>query len=458
MRSPASMLSPLLALCAAVVLAVGAAAYASPTGLTEAAKLETTMLELASVGDFSVATGSEMSACGLIAAGVLAGAVAVILLATGCLRGGRRRIVLASFLASIVLAVGVTWLLWRVEHTIVVDEPESEAVVLPRIVSTPQDMDDLIQRCDADPGLKAVPTGVYVSSLRFEADKNKAFVTGFVWQVYPASTPGEKRGFIIERVEAIETVPVYERRDGDAVRLCWRFQAEMKVAFNFARYPFDSKNLALILYPSSLDPGLVFVPDLAAYADLLPGAGPGLGPLSVSDWTPSGSFFTFRETAYGTNFGVVGASPTRKLPEMGFSILLDRDSIDPLVVHLSSLLVVMFLQFFLVLGATGDRERAKDERYSNKGFILAAICTYFILILIHVHGLRGEIMSSELTFLDYCYFIAYAVVLLSCANVLMILYGEPRRIWLYKDNLVAKAAYWPVTLALTLAATLGVFY
>jgi len=421
--------------------------------------VENDQAALRAIGDLNVHSVDQMQALGwLIVAGVLIFLLGVYFF-SGCRRGGAKGLIRASVLATAGLGFATIYSLWCVSHTVVVDPKRAESSkVSSAIIDSEASLARLLESSEALRGAQRIPTGVFISSLRFEADKNKAFVTGFVWQEYPSSVPEEERGFIIERVELMETQKVYEQQDSGAVRAGWHFQAEMKVSFEYEKYPFDSKNLSLILYPRSLNPRLAFVPDLKSYADLDPSEKPGLGPLTVSDWTPRGSFFTFRQTQYGTTFGRDDVDAGAPVPEFGFAVLLDRDSVDPLVVHLSSLVVVLFFQFFLMVGASGDRERADDERFTNKGFVLAAICTYFILILIHVHGLRGEIQSSELTYLDYCYFIAYFMILLTTANVLFVLYGKPRRFLRYYDNMLSKALYWPIALALILAATLGAYF
>jgi len=79
------------------------------------------------------------------------------------------------------------------------------------------------------------------------------------------------------------------------------------------------------------------------------------------------------------------------------------------------------------------------------------------LIVSHVH-LRESLATHSIIYLEYFYFVTYAVILAASAN--SVIFAGDRHVHLvhYKDNFYIKLGYWPVLLLSLLATTIHSFY
>jgi hypothetical protein len=76
-------------------------------------------------------------------------------------------------------------------------------------------------------------------------------------------------------------------------------------------------------------------------------------------------------------------------------------------------------------------------------------------MLAHVQ-VRRQFAGSGLVYIEYFYLIMYVVILLTALNAYVFSLGKQNRFNLihYHDNLIPKAAFWPVVLWLMALATM----
>ena len=87
---------------------------------------------------------------------------------------------------------------------------------------------------------------------------------------------------------------------------------------------------------------------------------------------------------------------------------------------------------------------------SSAGFL-------FILLLAHVNE-RNRIQTPEIAYIELFYFSMYVLITLQTVALAMSLTGAGGRLFVYRDHLILKLAFWPVLLSTWLGVTLLRFY
>ena len=349
-------------------------------------------------------------------------------------------------LGSLLLAAGVS-LLWGL--TLAYPDPPSDAAV--PILSPALLEKYLASRTpdsNAPPGSGPirVPTGLYLRTLRFDS-ANDVVVTGLVWQHYPAEYPLELgRGFAFPNAETQEVAEVFRRPEAKGELVEYTFKATLREDFDRAvKFPFDQAVIRLPLWPREFDRQVTLVPDLEAYNVLHPAALPGVEKgLVLPGWNKERSYFGFLDPAYGTTFGSAGRSGGGRPPELSFQLTLSRQFLDPFVSALLPVIVVGCLLYTLLMVGTKDEEKVRATGFQAIAILPAAGTLLFPVIYAQI-SLRSRIASSKLLYLEYFYFVMYAVILLVAANALAFTLGRNGLIN-RQDNALAKLLYWPVVL------------
>lgn len=247
----------------------------------------------------------------------------------------------ASAMAILLAFIGVWSLVGAEVHT----EPGIGIAV-----TTPAEVDEVLGPATDD--AYRVPTGVYVQSIEF-LSTNNVQLTGYVWQTWDASIPPDvTRGFVLP--EAIEEA--YESReasrevsDDGAETIGWHFHAIVRQQFDYRQYPFDRQDVWLRLWHADLAGDVILTPDFASYADIDPGALPGLKQEFVYEgWDPEFTGFSIDYTGFNTSFGLDRAMIPETYPELYYNVGLQRDFLSPLLDHMLALVVVALLLFATV--------------------------------------------------------------------------------------------------------------
>ncbi len=304
-----------------------------------------------------------------------------------------------------------------------------------------------------------IPTGVFVQSLDF-VNANDVNVTGYVWQKYSDDIPAEiARGFSFpEEVGSADTVIREEyQRDGT---IGWYFDVTLRQPLDYAKYPLDTQDVWLRIWPKDFDRGVMLVPDLGAYRatgihDIF-----GVDSQIVTGgWKIVDTFFFYRRMNYDTNFGIKNYLGHAGVPELHFNVTLRRVFLNALVVALVPLIIVLILLFSVLILATADRDRAEAFGFSATGAIGAASALLFVVMLAHI-DVRKEFAAAGLLYLEYFYLITYAAVLGVSVNIyLFSAHREARLLELLHrdDDHLPKVMFWPTVMVFLTVVTAMTF-
>ncbi|MCP4157866.1 MAG: hypothetical protein GY757_59705 [bacterium] len=294
-----------------------------------------------------------------------------------------------------------------------------------------------------------IPTGLFIQSMEFK-DANNIEVSGFVWQKFARDIPPELRqginfpeGFDITMDVAYQRVfPNYDVTG-------WYFEMTLRQPFNYSKYPLDCDELWFRFVNKDLREYVVLEPDLDSYKFTAPNLLPGVEKDFVSrGWILEGSYFSLRFNSYNTTFGIYPGID--EFPELYFNILLKRDFLDAFIARLIPIAVLGFLLFLTLLGLT----REKDNPMT-----IMAICSglFFVVIFEHI-GLRNQLATTGVVYLEYFYFILYLLILLLSINSYIFVMADNVK-WLhYKNNLLPKLLFWPVFLGFIYLVSIIVYY
>ncbi len=367
---------------------------------------------------------------------------------------GKRSWWAASALVSAALA-GIIGLLWA--HAV------SDYAPPPGQLADEASVQAFLGRGPVVDGRILIPTGVFVQSLHFvtASDVN---ITGYVWQKYADSVPREiSRGFTVpEQVSSASTVieEAYRRRIEDGVVIGWYFDVTVRQPFDYSRYPLDRHHVWLRLWHADFDRNVVLTPDLSAYDSTAVGKAFGLDQEIVpGGWKINETLFEYKVLGYDTNFGIGDYVGQTGFPELYFTVVVSRSFVGAFVTTLVPLLVVAMLLFAVLMMTTADPERANAFGFNTAGAIATASALFFVVMLAHIQ-LREQFASARIVYLELFYFTTYLAILGVTVNQYIFATGGGGRLVAlvrHRDNLVAKASFWPAILLVLALITLGYF-
>jgi hypothetical protein len=306
-----------------------------------------------------------------------------------------------------------------------------------------------------------IPTGVQVQSVTF-TNANNVQVSGFIWQKYGPAVPADvKQGVVLPDavVEAYQAAEAYRfTTAGGTTVIGWYFQATLRQAFDYGRYPFDRQDVLLRLWHQDFNRRVVLVPDFASYRDLDPRSTPGLSPRLVhTGWVPEHSGFSYDLSNENTTFGYDSGPVTGKYPEFFFNIGLKREFLNPFFDYINFSIVV-FLLLFAVVCLTAREEETKSRFGISTFGVLGSAGTLLFAVLLKHSQLRTAIAADQIAYLEVLPSLLYLGILLASLNAILL--ALPLRLgWLeYRNNILPDLLYWPLLLGLLLAVTVLVFY
>ncbi|GDX81359.1 hypothetical protein LBMAG42_31700 [Deltaproteobacteria bacterium] len=265
--------------------------------------------------------------------------------------------------------------------------------------------------------------------------------------------------------EAVESSvePLYERPilEGGAevgTVFGYSFKLTVREQFDFHRYPFDTKDVWLRMWPKDFDSNVVLVPDLDAYPEIDPALRPGLDVgLVLAGWEPLRTYFQYREGNYSMDFGNRDYVGTEGFPELNFTVDVQRNFINTLVSDLIPLAVVTFLLYGVLRTLGTNHARIALTGFSFTSVLGACSGLVFVILLGHIQ-LRNALAGQEITYLEWYYFIIYIALVLTTVNAWMLIAEDPPPWIVWGDNLLARMAFWPlITTAIFLASAVYFF-
>jgi len=300
-------------------------------------------------------------------------------------------------------------------------------------------------------------TGIYIRSLEFS--KNETVdVTGVVWQRYFKNFhDGIKREVTFPQAKNVRFFPAYEFDDGVSITIGSYFTIQLSQSFDYSRYPFDSKIVRIQIWATDMSKRVILAPDLQAYKLLSPTALPGIHKnLRVPGWKIERSYFGYIITNYVTNFGLYPSEmgeqvPTEgKVPIMYYSVEINRDMLNTLMLDLFPLILVMLI-LFIVIFMTGKGQL-------NMPAVLATLSSMFFTVILAHTRFKTTITTQEIVFFEYFYFILYIFILLVAIVTMPFIIKAQWRIINYKNLLIPQLMYWPLITSIILMLSLSYYY
>jgi type II secretory pathway pseudopilin PulG len=301
-----------------------------------------------------------------------------------------------------------------------------------------------------------IPTGIYIQSAFLE-DATNVGISGYVWQRYTKGVhDGIQRGFIMPDAKESTVTQAYTIEDGDTELVRWNIHATVNQNFAYSRYPFDSERIVVDLWHKEFTNNVILIPDLASYKLMSPAARPGLfEKLQLSGWNVGDSSFNYVNENYKTSFGLRGFAGLTNYPNLYFGFDIRKEITGPFVANMLPLLVVTILLFAILF--LGTREESHKGRLGFALDVIAACAGFFLVaILLHI-ALRRDLAVRDIFYLEYFYFVTYAMILYVAVNYVLFMKTAIRLVH-YRDNFIAKVVFWPVSQFALLWFTLMAFY
>lgn len=386
--------------------------------------------------------------------------VMVILLYFGRDNLDRTEIEVLSGIATVLLFANVL-LIGYLQHSL---KTEIRANESPPIVDTTSLESYVSQQRERAETLKIesptpVPTGLYIERMEF-ADSYNVNIGGFIWQKYPLDlaekveigfrlpqmSPFAESSYIEESYR--ETITGKEGSDGYLL-VGWDVRVTLRLNLEYKNYPFDKRHLDIKLLPASLSDNLMLVPDLSGYSSTNRARRSGISPaIKLPGNTISETYFNFSTDDYQTDFGFNRSGVSQNIPGLHFNIHQKRKLLNAFVTYLIPIFVALSLIYILIL--------ACEKTEARQGIIESMAAFFFVLIFSHI-DLRKDIVTADLIFMEYFYFITYAAIILSTFN--LITYTKSTvKFFDYNDNQIFRVSYFPAFLLVLLAVMLIKFY
>ena len=134
-----------------------------------------------------------------------------------------------------------------------------------------------------------------------------------------------------------------------------------------------------------------------------------------------------------------------------------RAVLDAVVAYLIPLLILLLMSFGVQFIVTQEREKMEMNGISTTGLITYYASLFFIGILAHL-DVRRTLNASGVVYIEYFYFILYLILLLQTINSIIFVATDAIPFLEYKDNLIPKVIFFPITLGLMFLITAYLFF
>jgi|GEM_PF-867422 len=309
------------------------------------------------------------------------------------------------------------------------------------------------------PKMRPVPTGIYVSRMEFE-DSYNLNIGGKLWQKYPLELAEEVTiGFDFPQMspfaeasyieEAYRTVIASKEGEPGYLLVGWEFRVTLRLNLKYGDFPLDKRHINIEITPLNNNDHLIFTPDLASYNYTNPSKKSGLNPsIAISGSEVLESYFNYSIESYDTDFGYGAKGLFEEVPVLHYNVHTRRLLLNAFVTYLIPIFVTLVMVFILIYACHKSQER--------QGIIESMAAFFFVLIFSHI-DLRKEIVTADLIYMEYFYFIAYFLLVVATGN--LITYTKDKsKIFDFNNNQLFKASFFPVFLLMVLLVTLLKFY
>ena len=345
--------------------------------------------------------------------------------------------------ATVLLAAGIGFL-WYITQTAPFHKEAGSTIIVDR-VGLQQFLSTYVEQNSSEKSLFYVPTGVFIESIDFLGGNNVNF-SGYIWQKYTNDTHKDlSHGFIFPEAKSTKITESYHIKENNTEIIGWHFQATIPHQFDYAKFPFDRRELNLRISHQDFDKHVILIPDLEAYGVTNPVARPGIKrEVVLSGWLTLKSFFNYHRHNEDTNFGINDYEKHRNFSSLGFTILLKREFLAPFVSNVLPLFIAASILFALQmwLGKTTT-------------FIRSLNGMFFGILLAHIR-IRGAVTTPEIVYLEIFYLVVYGSLLITTSSFFLYRYKVP--IAYYHGGLIPKLVFWPIIFVSMFIVTIVVFY
>ena len=305
--------------------------------------------------------------------------------------------------------------------------------------------------------LAEVKTGIFIRTMRF-GTSNDVSMAGQVWQRYDKTTKDFTPGFTMPNAETLDIKEAYRFDQGNQQVVGWDFKATLRERFEGAtKYPFDRAMVRVPITSKGFFKNVVLTPDLESYQLLVPTSLPGTDKqLVLPGWNLASTYFLYTPTDLGTNFGVPSTLEQDKGYEMAFTMIAQRQFLDPFISSVLPIIVVASLLFGLLIIGSKQSHKVSATGFKATDIIRAAVTLLFPVLLAQVN-LRTKIGASNIIYIEYFYFVLYTAILGVAANALWFTL-KGHGISQYRDNLIPKLMFWPYLLGACFGVSLIFLY
>ncbi|UXX80240.1 hypothetical protein N7E81_03890 [Reichenbachiella carrageenanivorans] len=304
-----------------------------------------------------------------------------------------------------------------------------------------------------------VATGIFVEEFEFR-DSYNVIIRGEVWQKWPKHLAKFYEAGLRFPQEALAgrtlVTKISEKEEKNFITHTWSVKVMLKMPFNYSNYPFDVRDVKIEMMYPDVDSGILLVPDVDGYSDILPYSSPGINKdIYLNDSKLLSTQFSFDLVNFHDRFGHQKFSGLNQFPIMKYSINLKRRLLNVLVMNIIPIMVVASMIFLIFYSNTKD----KDDKsgVSMMGAVQSCAGFFFVLLVAHI-DLRRRLNTPSLTYIETFYLTMYVIMALLAINVVAFTKGKESKFLHYQDNLLVKISYWPVLLFTWMLITLFVFY
>lgn len=180
-------------------------------------------------------------------------------------------------------------------------------------------------------------------------------------------------------------------------------------------------------------------------SSLLPGLDKGV---FVSGWRLLSSYFELRSRPLNATFGLEQAVETENYPVLYFNIGMQRNFVDAFISNLTPLILVAIMLFFLLL---------LSNRIDGARVFSLCVAMFFVIVFSHI-DIRRKISAQEIFYLEYFYFLTYGAILFVALNAISYMLAGDSAVDGHHRNLLPRAIFWPLIMAVIMVVTLQIFY
>ncbi|MGK5091945.1 hypothetical protein WDW89_07990 [Deltaproteobacteria bacterium TL4] len=289
-----------------------------------------------------------------------------------------------------------------------------------------------------------------ISLIKLQRKNIHARVLGNIWQSYDASIPENMtKGVTIFNGKSMKMNEIYRIKSGNKTLMGWDFEGMLDQKFEYQKYPLDRTYVQLDLQSKEFYKNIILVPDFNAYHIMNPSLKPGLSSdIHLAGWTVEESYFSYLFSDAKTNFGIEDYVKDELFPILNYTLFLKRQFINTFIGYMLPPFVVCAVLFMMLLISI---------EFSTTQLIGSCSSLFFIVILTHIR-LRGEIIASEIIYLEYFYFIIYIAILIIISMSVFINSHPNKKLMQTRYDVLSKMLFWPSILLAMLAITIVTYF